>query len=194
MRKWTKSACAVAALGIAFLMAVVGCAGSALPARANARIASSTTSVLAGAPVSLTAGPAAPAAAVFPVVGPQAAGIMPRWLKGTLLAVALLTVIAFITLPTVAIRQRRSRGLREQAAARKRLRERRAAKKMARVVQADHERLIVTYSVSDDTVYLLTPPGEDPRTVLRAARLVLPEDTYEELAGHLGVPPGWQRE
>jgi hypothetical protein len=30
--------------------------------------------------------------------------------------------------------------------------------------------------------------------VLRAARLVLPEDTYEELAGHLGVPSGWQRE
>jgi hypothetical protein len=60
----------------------------------------------------------------------------------------------------------------------------------ARIVQADYERLIVTYSVSDDTVYLLTPPGQDPRAVLRAARLVLPEDNYEELAGYLGVPSG----
>ena len=56
------------------------------------------------------------------------------------------------------------------------------------------ERLIITYSIADDTVYLLTPPGEDPRAVLRAARLVLPEDTYEDLADHLGVPSGWQRE
>src|SRR5262249_50195105 len=118
-----------------------------------------------------------------PAGGPQAAGIMPRWLKGTLLAVALLTVIAFIVPPAVAIAGKRSRG-----------RDLRAAKKMARVVQADHERLIVTYCLSDDTVYLPPPPGEDPRAVLRAARLVLPEDTYEGLAGHLGVPSGWQRE
>ena len=61
-------------------------------------------------------------------------------------------------------------------------------------MQADHERLIITYSISDYTVYVLTPPGEDPRAVLRAARLVVPEDTYEDLADHLGVPSGWQRE
>ena len=30
--------------------------------------------------------------------------------------------------------------------------------------------------------------------MLRAARLVLPEDTYEDLAGHLGVPSGWPLE
>jgi hypothetical protein len=30
------------------------------------------------------------------------------------------------------------------------------------------------------------PPGEDPRAVRKAARLVLPEDTYQDLAGHLG--------
>ena len=146
-----------------------------------------------------TAGAASPSgtasrAGAVPVAGPQAAGIMPRWLKGTLLGVALLTVIAFIAPPATAIAQRRRRGIRELAAARKGDRERRAAKKMAKVIQADHERLIVTYSVSDDTVYLLTPPGEDPRAVLRAARLVLPEDTYEDLAGHLGVPSGWLRE
>jgi LysM repeat protein len=70
----------------------------------------------------------------------------------------------------------------------------RVAERVARIVQADYERLIVTYSVRDDIVYLLTPPKEDPRTVLRAARLVLPEDTYEELAGHLGVSSRWPLE
>jgi len=144
----------------------------------------------AAAPAPSLPGTASPAGMV-PAGGPQAAGIMPRWLKATLLAVALLTVTAFIAPPALAAGRRR--GQRGQAA-RNRHRGRRAARQMARVIQADHERLIVTYSISDDTVYLLTPPGEDPRAVLRAARLVLPEDTYEELAGHLGVPSGWQRE
>jgi hypothetical protein len=40
-------------------------------------------------------------------------------------------------------------------------------------------------------VYLLTPPGEDPWSVLRAARVVVPEHTYVELADHLGVPSEW---
>lgn len=53
---------------------------------------------------------------------------------------------------------------------------------------ADHERLIVTYSSQDDAVYVFTPPDEDPRTILRAARLILPEDRYAELADHLGFP------
>jgi LysM repeat protein len=128
----------------------------------------------ATAPAASPRGTASPAGLV-PASPPQAAGIMPRWLKGTLLAVALLMVIAFTVPPALATGSRRSRERREQAAARDR--GRRAAKKMARVVQADHERLIVTYSVRDDTVYLLTPPGEDPRAVLRAARLILPEDT-----------------
>jgi hypothetical protein len=136
-------------------------------------------------------GTASPAGLV-PVTGPQATGIMPRWLKGTLLAVALLAATAFLTPPAVAISRGRGRGPRGHPAARGRAR--RAARTMARIVQADHERLIVTYSISDDTVYLLTPPGEDPRAVLRAARLVLPEDTYQHLAGHLGVPAGWQQE
>jgi LysM repeat protein len=132
--------------------------------------------------------------------GTAAAGVMPGWLKDTLLAAGLLMLLAFTVEPTlVMVRRRRDDELvagpnepsglrsRRQGAA-----EQRAARKMARIVQADHERLIVTYSVSDDTVYLLTPQGEDPRAVLRAARLVLPEETYEELAGHLGVPSGWR--
>ena len=119
---------------------------------------------------------------------------MPRWLKATLLAVGALTVVSFIAQPAVAAWHRRRWAIQARAAALRRDRGRRAAEKAARIVQASHERLIVTYSISDDTVYLLTPPGEDPRAVLRAARLVLPEDTYEELADHLGVPSGWQRE
>jgi hypothetical protein len=39
--------------------------------------------------------------------------------------------------------------------------------------------------------YVLRPPGEDPKAILRAARLVLPEGPYEELADQLGVPAGW---
>jgi hypothetical protein len=64
--------------------------------------------------------------------------------------------------------------------------------RQSRIVVADHDRLVVTYSARDDVVYLLRPPGEDPRTVLRAARLVLHDEIYRELAGYLGVPPSWQ--
>jgi LysM repeat protein len=59
------------------------------------------------------------------------------------------------------------------------------------IVLADHHRVVVTCSQRDGTVYVLRPPGEDPMAVLRAARLVLPEDPYEELADHLGVPGVW---
>ena len=61
----------------------------------------------------------------------------------------------------------------------------------ARVVLADYDRVVVTRSTRDDTVYVLRPPGEDPRAILRAARLVLPEDLYRELAGQLGLPASW---
>jgi LysM repeat protein len=138
-------------------------------------------------------GSASPAGLV-PVGGTGADGVMPGWLKATLVVVGALTVASFITQPAVAAGRRRRQAIRVRAVAGKRDRGRRAAERAGRIVQADHERLIITYSVSDDTVYLLTPPGEDPRAVLRAARLVLPEDTYEELADHLGVPSGWQRE
>jgi LysM repeat protein len=143
-------------------------------------------------------GSASPAGLV-PVRGtaadPGAGGVMPRWLKATLLAVGVLTVVSFIAQSAVTAAARRRRGaVRAVAAERRRGRGHRTAAAAARIVQADHERLIITYSTSDDTVYLLTPPGEDPRAVLRAARLVLPEDTYEDLADHLGVPSGWQRE
>ena len=64
----------------------------------------------------------------------------------------------------------------------------------AHIVLADYDRLVVTHNKADDTVYVLRPPGEDPRTILRVARLVLPEDPYEELAEQLGVPASWPME
>jgi nucleoid-associated protein YgaU len=59
------------------------------------------------------------------------------------------------------------------------------------IVVADHDRLVVTCSPPGDTVYVLRPPGTDPREILRVARLVLPEVPYGELAGQLGVPASW---
>jgi len=59
------------------------------------------------------------------------------------------------------------------------------------IVVADYDRVVVTCSKHDDTAYVLRPPGEDPRAVLRAARLVLPEGAYAELADQLGIPAGW---
>jgi 3D (Asp-Asp-Asp) domain-containing protein len=129
--------------------------------------------------------------------GTAPSGGMPRWLVEVLIAVGVLAGTAFAGEPAVALARRRraacaGRGAPRPAAGRRR-RDRRAIAK-ARVVLADHDRLIVTYSVADHTVYVLTPPGEDPRAVLRAARLVLPEDTYEDLALHLGVPSAWPPE
>jgi hypothetical protein len=58
------------------------------------------------------------------------------------------------------------------------------------IVMADYDRVVVTQARCDGTVYVLRPPGEDPRVILRAARLILREDPYEELAEQLGVPAG----
>jgi hypothetical protein len=58
------------------------------------------------------------------------------------------------------------------------------------IVVADYDRVVVTCSARDGTVYVLRPPGQDPAAVLKAARLVLAEEPYQELADHLGVPAG----
>ena len=63
-----------------------------------------------------------------------------------------------------------------------------AAPDKTSIVLADHDRLVVTCNKTDETVYVLRPPGEDPRAILRVARLVLPEGRYWELARQLGVP------
>jgi hypothetical protein len=65
---------------------------------------------------------------------------------------------------------------------------RRPVAERAHIVLADYDRLVVTRNIRDDTVYVLRPPGEDPRAILRVARLVLPEGPYGELAKQLGMP------
>jgi LysM repeat protein len=119
---------------------------------------------------------------------------MPGWLKTVLLAAGLIGA-ALLTEPMLLARRRR----RQRAGAR-------AAQPVAAgpgpgaggpgadragIVVADHDRLVVTRSQPDDTVYVLRPPGQDPREILRVARLVLPEALYGELADLLGVPASW---
>ena len=135
---------------------------------------------------------------------PAAAG-MPRWLKTMLLAAGLVIGAAFLAEPVMVVRRRRRRAAagaaappghaREPAPVPPRVpRQERGsgggAAWKARIVLADYDRVVVTYSEGDGTVYVLRPPGEDPRAILRAARLVLPEDPYQELADQLGVPAG----
>ena len=137
---------------------------------------------------------------------PAARG-MPQWLKTVLLAVALLVGAAFLAEPVLVIRRRRRRaaapavtpaappvtaaggsasGPVEGSGL--------GAAVKARIVVADHDRLVVTCSTRDGTVCVLRPPGADPGAILRAARLVLPEGPYGELADQLGVPAGWPME
>jgi LysM repeat protein len=111
---------------------------------------------------------------------PSAIAGLPRWLEIVLLAAGLLIGTAFLTEPTLAIARRR-RSARPGAAG-------------ARIVLADYDRLVVTHCNKDGTVCVLRPPGSDPQAILLAARLVLAQDRYEELAGHLGVPAHWPRE
>jgi hypothetical protein len=120
---------------------------------------------------------------------------MPEWLKDLLLVTGLLVATAFATEPVAALaRRRRGPGeVRPHVVEGNSIRSQCAVTR-ANIVVADHERLVITYSTHDDTVYVLAPPGEDPQAVLRAARVILPEDTYEDLAAHLGIPSAWPLE
>ena len=147
-----------------------------------------------------------------PVTGAAAAGGgMPSWLKTMLVAVGLLILVALLTEPVLAAVRRRQRqkaalqpaGLATAATAGPaapagRLRPAGAgllspvpaAPDRSSIVLADHDRLVVTCNKTDETVYVLRPPGEDPRAILRVARLVLPEGRYcWELARQLACPP-----
>jgi LysM repeat protein len=108
------------------------------------------------------------------------AGGLPRWLEIVLLAAGMLIGAAFLTEPTLAIARRSRAGRRTGLG--------------TRIVLADYDRLVVTHNRTDGTVCVLRPPGADPQAILLAARLVLAQDRYEELAGHLGVPAHWPRE
>jgi hypothetical protein len=104
---------------------------------------------------------------------------MPQWLKTMLLAVGLLILAAFLAEPVLVVRRRRRQAAVWAVP---------PQTERARIVLADHDRLVVTRNMRDDTVYVLRPPGEDPKAILRVARLVLPEGSYGELAKQLGMP------
>jgi LysM repeat protein len=121
---------------------------------------------------------------------------MPQWLKILLLADGLLILVALLAEPVLA-----ARGRRRQAAARalqlgqaepgQQPTSRQLDAQEARIILADHDRLVVTRNNRDNTVCVLRRPDEDPLTILRVARLVMPEGPYEELAEQLGLPASW---
>jgi LysM repeat protein len=139
--------------------------------------------------------------------GAPAASGMPQWLKTMLLAAGLVVGAAFLAEPVLLVfRRRRRRASARAAAVPAQAREPvlvpsprdgrepdpgHPATEEAGIVLADYDRVVVTQSLHDGTVYVLRPPGEDPRMILRAARLVLPEDLYRELAVQLGMPASW---
>jgi LysM repeat protein len=139
--------------------------------------------------------------------GAPAASGMPQWLKTMLLAAGLVVGAAFLAEPVLLVfRRRRRRASARAAAVPEQARDPvlvpsprdgrepdpgHPATEEAGIVLADYDRVVVTQSLHDGTVYVLRPPGEDPRMILRAARLVLPEDLYRELAKQLGMPASW---
>ena len=152
---------------------------------------------------------------------PAPAG-MPQWLRIMLLAAGLLIGAAFLAELVLAIARRRRRpaaanvqpenaqseNAQSENAQSENVQPKNAMPESAmpetaspspprscrRFVLADYDRLVVTHNKADDMVCVLRPPGEDPRAILRVARLVLPEDPYEELAEQLGVPANWPME
>jgi LysM repeat protein len=125
---------------------------------------------------------------------PAAVG-MPQWLKLMLLAAGV--IVALVFLVELALVARRQHQLRVRASRLATGSSRRPPAggllpaNGARIVMADYDRVVVTCSEQDDTVFVLRPPGEDPKTILGVARLVLPEASYAELASQLGMPVSW---
>ncbi len=124
---------------------------------------------------------------------------MPQWLRAMLLALGLLILAAFIAEPILVMRRRRQeaagRALRpDYADSGQEPDSRRLRAARAPIILADHDRLVVTRNQRDGMVYVLRPPGADPKAILQVARLVLPEGPYGELARQLGVPAGWRME
>jgi LysM repeat protein len=118
---------------------------------------------------------------------------MPQWLKIMLLTVGLLILAAFLTEPLLAIRRRRQHAP-DQALRLCQGGPSLPPAQRGHIILADYDRLVVTRSQRDGTVYVLRPPGEDPKAILRVARLVVPESGYGELARKLGIPASWPME
>jgi LysM repeat protein len=154
-------------------------------------------------PVPPSSAPAGSAQRPAPEKGTPASVGMPQWLKTMLLAAGLLIGAAFLAEPVLVLRRRRRQAADRAAGLRMADSGQgpgsegqgpgsgRLVPEEARVVLADYDRVVVTRSTPDGTVYVLRPPGEDPKAILRAARLVLPEAPYRELAGQLGLPASW---
>ena len=145
------------------------------PAGASAQPPAQASAPASASPSRPTSGQRRPRSAPMLTVGG-----LPRWLEIVLVAAGLLIATAFLTEPVLAIARRRRAG--------------RPAADNAHIVLADYERLVVTHSSEDGTVYVFRPPGVDPQAILLAARLVLAQDRYEALAGHLGIPAHWPKE
>ena len=131
-----------------------------------------------------------------PRTGAPADTGMPSWLKTMLLAAGLLIGAAFLAEQVLVVRrQRRQAATRTPRVAPAGSGQGpgvvrpRAGK--ARIMVADYDRLVVTRCQRDGTVYVLRPPGADPREILRVARLVLPEGSYRQLADQLGMLASW---
>jgi len=186
------------------------------PGRPSQPVTAQSSSRPAGHHQAHPAPPATPA--VRPHHAPQtrtsapAPAGMPQWLRIMLLAAGLLIGAAFLAELALAIARRRRQpvaGNAEPENAQPENAEPENAqpenaqpengtpappRSCRRFVLADYDRLVVTHNKADDMVCVLRPPGEDPRAILRVARLVLPEDPYEELAEQLGVPASWPME
>jgi LysM repeat protein len=125
---------------------------------------------------------------------PAAVG-MPQWLKLMLLVAGL--IVALVFLVELALVARRQHQLRVRASRLGTVSSRQEPAggplpaNGAHIVMADYDRVVVTYSKQDETVFVFRPPGEDPKTILGVARLVLPEASYAELASQLGMPVSW---
>ncbi len=150
--------------------------------------------------------PASPEPSPRPATNPAPAATgMPHWLKTLLVAVGLLILAAFLTEPVLVARRRRHQAanqalppVRAETSQEPSPRpvgqvpgSRPSATTGTRTVLADYDRLVVTHNKDDGMVCVLRPPAEDPKAILRVARLVLPEGPYRELAGHLGMPASW---
>ena len=136
---------------------------------------------------------------------PKPATGMPSWLTVMLLTAGLVAGAAFLAEPVLLLRRRRAAGAGAAAAPPAPTPKpvlvplQRPAQPgsgggaagSAKVVLADYARVVVTYSETDHAAYVLRPPEQDPAAILAAARLVLPEGSYRDLASQLGVPASW---
>jgi hypothetical protein len=203
MRVRTRSACVVLAWGILLILVAVGSIGSSRPAQANTRIASNTsstaqvtltstlTSTVSGR-LDATKAPATDRTDAETAAVADAQTSVGRYVvqPGDSLS-GIAAALGEAILAIVRRRRRRPAGPSGSPADKP---ARTVTAPDRRILLADYDRLVVTSSGPEGTVCVLRPPNAAPEAILLAARLVLAQDRYEELAGHLGLAPHWRRE